>query len=104
MLAMMFDCSVVHEASGRLMEVYSNQPGVQFYTSNGISERPNEDSKTDILRGKSNCSYFRHAAFCLETQNYPDAINHVSITIMYRTLLVPIYFTGKLPKGGINPI
>lgn len=55
------------------MEVYSNQPGVQFYTSNGQPE-------TDMLKGKDGFIK-KHGAFCLETQNYPDAINHVSIHI-----------------------
>lgn len=31
--------------------------------------------------GKEGALYFKHGAFCLETQNYPDAINHVSSSI-----------------------
>lgn len=71
-----------HPESGRVMEVYSNQPGVQFYTSNFIPEDPKlykGDPKTlKILTGKDNNNYYKHGAFCFETQNYPDAINHVS--------------------------
>ncbi|XP_011633639.1 aldose 1-epimerase isoform X2 [Pogonomyrmex barbatus] len=63
-----FVAKVLHPASGRRLEVYSNQPGVQFYTSNFIPETG--------ISGKNGVQYFRHAAFCLETQNYPDAINH----------------------------
>ena len=62
---------VLHPASGRSLEVYSNQPGVQFYTSNFLPER----NDTGVL-GKNGARYFKHAAFCLETQNYPDAVNH----------------------------
>lgn len=66
-----FVAKVLHPATGRRLEVYSNQPGVQFYTSNSIPER----NETGIV-GKNGAQYFRHAAFCLETQNYPDAVNH----------------------------
>lgn len=78
-----FVARVYHPVSGRVLEVYSNQPGVQFYTSNFIPEDPRlykgnpKDLKT--LVGKNNNNYYKHGAFCLETQNYPDAINHVSI-------------------------
>lgn len=68
-----FVAKVLHPASGRSLEVYSNQPGVQFYTSNFLPEKNN----TGIL-GKNGAKYFKHGAFCLETQNYPDAVNHVS--------------------------
>ncbi|XP_033223586.1 aldose 1-epimerase isoform X2 [Belonocnema kinseyi] len=63
-----FDAKVIHPTSGRFLEVFTNQPGVQFYTSNTFPE-------TGIL-GKSGKRYFKHGALCLETQNYPDAINH----------------------------
>ncbi|XP_070157639.1 galactose mutarotase isoform X1 [Polyergus mexicanus] len=62
---------VLHPASGRSLEVYSNQPGVQFYTSNFLPDRNNMG-----ILGKDGARYFKHAAFCLETQNYPDAVNH----------------------------
>ncbi|CAD6230562.1 GSCOCG00006821001-RA-CDS [Cotesia congregata] len=62
---------VKHPESGRTLEVYSDQPGVQLYTSNFIPDR----NATGIA-GKEGQTYFKHAAFCLETQNYPDAINH----------------------------
>ncbi|KAK0167603.1 hypothetical protein PV327_004978 [Microctonus hyperodae] len=62
---------VKHSDSGRTLEVYSNQPGVQLYTSNFLPE-PN----TSGIAGKSGKSYFKHGALCLETQNYPDAMNH----------------------------
>lgn len=68
-----FVAKVLHPASGRRLEVYTNQPGVQFYTSNFLSG----------VVGKNGAQYSKHAAFCLETQNYPDAINHVSSSAKY---------------------
>lgn len=56
---------VVHPPSGRILTVYTNQPGVQFYTGNFL----------DGTRGKAGATYNKHGGFCLETQNYPDAIN-----------------------------
>lgn len=76
-----FIARVHHPDSGRMLEVYSNQPGVQFYTSNFLPENPNlfkrDSKKVENLVGKDNANYYKHGAFCLETQNYPDAINHV---------------------------
>lgn len=54
-------------ASGRVMEVDSTQPGVQFYTANWLD---------GTLTGKSGKPYGRRDAFCLETQHYPDSPNH----------------------------
>ncbi|GFY10847.1 aldose 1-epimerase [Trichonephila clavipes] len=53
------------------MEVYTTQPGVQFYTANFLPEG-------NILSGKKGKCYKKHGAFCLETQNYPDAINKIN--------------------------
>ncbi|XP_073954813.1 galactose mutarotase-like [Choristoneura fumiferana] len=62
---------VVHPPSGRYLEVYSDQPGVQLYTSYYLP------APTDpALIGKGGVGYRRHGAFCLETQNYPDAVHH----------------------------
>lgn len=54
--------------SGRMMNVYTNQPAVQFYTGNSLyhSEFP--------LKG--GYPQNRQSLFCLETQKMPDAINH----------------------------
>jgi aldose 1-epimerase len=56
-----------HRASGRVMEVFTTQPGVQLYTANGLD---------GSLVGKGGIAYRRHAGFCLETQHYPDSVNH----------------------------
>ena len=50
------------------METYTTQPGVQLYTGNYL----------DHVTGKDAAVYNQHSHLCLETQNYPDAINHVS--------------------------
>lgn len=52
--------------SGRAFELWSNQPGVQFYTSNFLKN----------VKGKGGFVYGQHAALCLETQGFPDAVNH----------------------------
>lgn len=57
---------VRHAESGRVMDMYSDNMGVQFYTGNFIANFPGADGKT----------YDKHWGFCLESQNWPDAINH----------------------------
>jgi len=52
--------------SGRVLELFTTQPAVQFYTSNFLDGE---------LRGKGGEVYQKHGAFCLETQHYPDAPN-----------------------------
>lgn len=52
--------------SGRKMELWSNQPGVQFYTSNMLKE----------VKGKGGAVYKKYAGLCLETQGFPDSVNH----------------------------
>jgi aldose 1-epimerase len=52
--------------SGREMEVWTTQPGVQLYTSIGLD---------GSIVGKRGVAYPKSAAFCLETQHYPDSPN-----------------------------
>ncbi|MFH1998454.1 MAG: aldose epimerase family protein [Planctomycetota bacterium] len=52
--------------SGRAMEVYTTEPGVQFYTGNFLD---------GTLRGKGGIAYQQRHAFCLETQHFPDSIH-----------------------------
>ena len=63
---------VIHEASGRIMEMYTNQPCVQFYSGNFLSN--------EKYPFKNNCVQNKQIAFCLETQHMPDAINHDNFT------------------------
>ena len=53
------------EKTGRTMEVYTDLPGVQFYTANSL--------KTE--RGKNHAVYTPRCGYCFETQYFPDAIN-----------------------------
>lgn len=56
---------VTHPYSGRFIEVYTSEPGLQFYTGNHI----------DNLNGKDGAYYGKYPAFCLETQHYPNSPN-----------------------------
>ncbi len=59
-------CAVlVDPTSGRSMQVWSNQPGIQFYSGNFL----------DGVPGKDGAVYQKNAALCLETQAFPDSIN-----------------------------
>ncbi len=53
--------------SGRVMEMFTTEPGVQFYTGNFL------DGK---LKGKGGVTYQKHQGFCLEAQHFPDSVNH----------------------------
>ena len=55
--------------SGRLLEVLTNQPGIQVYTANWWD---------GSIIGSHGIPYLKHAAIALETQNFPDAPNHAS--------------------------
>jgi aldose 1-epimerase len=56
---------VSEPTSGRVMEVYTTQPAVQFYVGNFLDGSIHAGGK----------DYKRHYAFCLETQHYPDSPN-----------------------------
>lgn len=58
---------VVEPASGRILEVLTDQPGIQLYTANFFPP-----AGFDCTGG---VNFGRHGAFCLETQNFPDAVN-----------------------------
>jgi aldose 1-epimerase len=53
--------------SGRVMQVWTTQPGVQLYTGNYLD---------GTLSGISGRLYEKHDALCLETQHFPDSPNH----------------------------
>jgi aldose 1-epimerase len=60
--------ALVHEPkSGRVVEVSTTEPGIQFYTGNFL------DGKQ---KGKGGAMYKQYGAFCLETQHFPDSIHH----------------------------
>jgi len=57
---------VYEPTSGRVMEIYTTEPGVQLYTGNFLD---------GSLTGKGGKVYKKHYAFCLETQHFPDSPN-----------------------------
>ena len=54
--------------TGITMEVYTSEPGLQFYSGNFLTGKDQD--------GKGGKSYGYRSAFCLETQHFPDAPNH----------------------------
>ena len=56
---------VTEPESGRVLEVLTTEPGLQFYSGNGL----------DGIRGKGGASYAPRSGFCLETQHFPDSPN-----------------------------
>lgn len=54
--------------SGRMLKVYTDLPGIQFYTGNFLGENQ--------ALGKGDVSYGFRAGYCLETQYFPDAVHH----------------------------
>jgi aldose 1-epimerase len=58
---------VSEPGSGRVLEVFSDLPGVQFYTGNFLD---------GTITGKGGRVYKRRCAFCLEPQYFPDSPNH----------------------------
>jgi aldose 1-epimerase len=67
-----FDGQVKHRAtlydpdSGRVLEMFTNEPGVQLYTGNFLD---------GVKNGKGGITYKKRAGVCLETQHYPDSPN-----------------------------
>lgn len=57
---------VVEPSSGRVLEVYTTEPGVQFYTGNFLD---------GTIKGKGGKAYQQRYGFCLETQHFPDSPN-----------------------------
>lgn len=61
-----YAAKVIEPISGRTMEVYTNEPGLQFYGGNFLD---------GSVIGKHNKNYNHRSAFCLETQHFPDSPN-----------------------------
>jgi aldose 1-epimerase len=58
---------VYEPATGRVLEVLSTEPGMQFYTGNFLNGK---------IVGKGGWVYKPRSAFCMEPQHYPDSPNH----------------------------
>jgi len=54
-------------SSGRVLEMLTNQPGMQFYSGNFLD---------GSFIGKNGVAYVKYAGLCLEPQHFPDAPNH----------------------------
>ncbi|XLR04804.1 hypothetical protein S83_071002, partial [Arachis hypogaea] len=52
-------------SSSRVLNLWTNAPGMQFYTANYVNG----------VNGKGGAVYGKHAGLCLETQGFPNAIN-----------------------------
>jgi aldose 1-epimerase len=57
---------VYEPLTGRVLEVYTTEPGMQFYTGNFLD---------GTIKGKNHVVYHKRAGFCLETQHFPDSPN-----------------------------
>jgi aldose 1-epimerase len=64
--ALALAAKVYEPKSGRIMEIHTDQPGVQFYTGNFLD---------GSITGKGGKVYKKHYGFCLETQHFPDSPN-----------------------------
>jgi aldose 1-epimerase len=60
---------VVEPSSGRTLDVYTTEPGLQFYSGNFLDS---------TISGKGGYVYPRRSGFCLETQHFPDSPNQPS--------------------------
>ncbi|MCO5614507.1 hypothetical protein L7F22_068790 [Adiantum nelumboides] len=70
-----FAARVEDTRSGRVMELFTNAPGMQFYTGNFVPD----------MQGKNGSKYCKHSGLCLETQGLPNAINQPNFpTIVHK--------------------
>ncbi len=58
---------VYESASGRILQVYTTEPGIQFYSGNFLD---------GTFTGHMGINYKKYYGFCLETQHFPDSPNH----------------------------
>jgi aldose 1-epimerase len=89
--ALAFCAKLKDPKSGRTMEVFTTEPGVQIFSANFSGD----------LRGPNGYRYPKHLGFCLETQHFPDSPNHPQFP---STILRPgeIYRSTTIHKFGIE--
>jgi len=82
----------IDEISGRILKVFTTEPGLQFYTGNHLD---------DSLIGKNEVFYNHRNAFCLESQHFPDSPNRPNFPI---TILKPgeIYNSTTVYKFSLS--
>ena len=80
------------DASGRVMEILTTEPGIQLYSGNFLD---------GSLKGKGGADYKLRSGFCLETQHYPDSPNRPEFP---STVLKPgdTYKTSTIYKFSTN--
>ena len=61
-----FACRLEDPGSGRILELFTTEPGLQFYTGNFLMGQT----------GKSGATYEHRGGLCLEAQHFPDSVNH----------------------------
>lgn len=85
---------VCDPATGRVMEVLTREPGIQFYTANFLD---------GSLSGKEGAVYTRRCALCLETQHFPDSPNRPEFP---STILTPgdLYDTTTIYRFSVQPL
>lgn len=81
-----------HRASGRMLRIGTTEPGIQFYSGNFLKGQEGKGGKT----------YAHRSAVCLETQHYPDSVNHDEFP---STILKPgdEYTSSTLLTFGLLP-
>ena len=65
--ALKFAAKVTEPTTGRILKIWTTEPGVQFYTGNFLD---------GTLTGKYGTIYDTHSGFSLEAQHFPDSIHH----------------------------
>jgi aldose 1-epimerase len=82
---------VMEKQTGRVLEVFTTEPGIQFYSGNFLD---------DTVMGKAGQTYQYRSAFCLETQHFPNSPNQLDFP---STILRPgeDYFTSTIYKFGV---
>jgi aldose 1-epimerase len=68
---------VTDPISGRILEIATTEPGLQFYSGNFLD---------GTIHGKQGHVYGHRSALCLETQHFPDSPNHAQFP---STILTP---------------
>jgi aldose 1-epimerase len=83
---------VYEPATGRVMEIFTDQPGIQLYSGNFLN---------GTVKGKGGVAYNKHFGFCLETQHFPDSPNHANFP---STILEPgkKYATATIHKFSVK--
>ena len=78
-------------ASGRVLEIHTVEPGIQFYSGNFLKGQTGKGGKNYPFRG----------AVCLETQHFPDSVNHANFP---NTVLEPgeTYRTSTIHKFRVE--